>query len=259
MPIPKPNAEETQDTFTSRCMSELNDEYPEQDQRYAICNGQWKTAFLNVAKQAIDRLEESKMERKTFKFEVKSVDDQGIFEGIAAAYRRTPDRANDIIRAGAFKKTISENPKVPSLYMHDINLPIGAVSLTDSPEGLHVKGTLVRGIQKAEEVLLLMKAGIIKTLSIGYDTIQREYKDGVRYLTEVKVGEVSVVIGDLAADDMAIITSVKTDQALQAEPQSTQDLEAANLDSALATLQATADGFDERRAEAAIDDMLSKL
>lgn len=249
MPIPKPEPDENEKDFIGRCMGALADEY-EQEQRAAICYQSWK---------------DKKMERKTFKFEVKSVDDQGIFEGIAAAYRKFPDKANDIIRPGAFKKTIQDNPKVPSLYMHDINLPIGAVSLTDSPEGLHVKGMLVRGIQKAEEVLLLMKAGIIKTLSIGYDTIQREYKDGVRYLTEVKVGEVSVVIGDLAADDQAIITSVKTDQALStAEPQSTQDLEAANLEAAnlegaLATLQATADGFDARKAEAAIDELLAKL
>jgi HK97 family phage prohead protease len=243
LPLPKPNAEDTQEDFTSRCMGdEVMQEY-EQDQRFAICKRQW---------------EAKTMERKTFRFEVKALDEaKGEFSGLAAAYRKTPDKTKDIIRPGAFKKTISENPQVPSLYMHDINLPIGVVSLTDSPEGLHVKGTLVRGIQKAEEVLLLMKAGIIKTLSIGYDTIQREYKDGVRYLTEVKVGEVSVVIGDLAADDLAIITSVKTDQALQTEPQSTQELEAANLESALATLQATADGFDARKAEAALDALLA--
>lgn len=247
MPIPKPESDENEKDFIGRCMSALADEY-EQEQRAAICYQSWKD-------------KDKKMERKTFKFEVKSVDDQGIFEGIAAAYRKFPDKANDIIRPGAFKRTINANPTVPSLYMHDINLPIGAVSLSDTPEGLHVKGKLIRGIQKAEEVLLLMKAGIIKTLSIGYDTIQREYKDGVRYLTEVKVGEVSVVIGDLAADDQAIITSVKTDQALQeSEPAlGTSDLELANLDSAIAQLQATADGFDARKAEAAIDELLAKL
>ena len=152
------------------------------------------------------------MEKKNIKFELKSVDEaQGIFEGVASAYRKTPDKVKDIAKPGCFKKTASEHPEVPSFFMHDIMLPIGTVALTDGATGLNVKGTLTRGVQKAEETLLLMKAGVIKTLSIGYDVIQKEFKDGIRYLTEVRVHEVSVVVGDFAADDMALITAVKTD------------------------------------------------
>lgn len=44
MPIPKPQSGEKQNDFISRCMgdSAMNDEYPENDQRAAICHGQWK-------------------------------------------------------------------------------------------------------------------------------------------------------------------------------------------------------------------------
>lgn len=151
-----------------------------------------------------------KHEYKSFKFELKSVDEEkGIFEGIASAYRKSPDKTNDIAKPGCFKKSINEHPEVPSFFMHDIMLPIGTVALTDGANGLNVKGQLTRGVQKAEEALLLMKAGVIKTLSIGYDAIQKEFKDGIRYLTEVRVHEVSVVVGDFAADDMAVITAVK--------------------------------------------------
>jgi signal peptide peptidase SppA len=41
MPLPKPRKNEKKDDFISRCMSELKDEYPDQDQRLAICHKQW--------------------------------------------------------------------------------------------------------------------------------------------------------------------------------------------------------------------------
>lgn len=37
MPIPKPAGNESEDEFVSRCMSELNSEYPDNEQRSAIC------------------------------------------------------------------------------------------------------------------------------------------------------------------------------------------------------------------------------
>ena len=151
------------------------------------------------------------MERKTFKFEVKQINEiEGTFEGILSAFRKSPDKAKDIARPGCFKKTVSENPEIPALYMHDIMSPVGKMSITETDQGLAVKGQLIKGIQKAEESLLLMKAGVIKTLSMGYDVLQREFKDGIRYLTEVKVYEGSLVIGDFACDDEAVISSVKT-------------------------------------------------
>lgn len=217
------------------------------------------------------------MEKKNFKFEIKDVNqDEGTFEGIASAFRKTPDKVKDIITPGAFKKTVTENPMVPGLYMHDINQPVSTMSLTETPQGLWVKGQIVKGIQKAEETLLLMKAGVIKTMSIGYDAIQKEFKDGIRYLKEVKVYEVSVVVGDLAADDQAIITAVKTDEnaneteenlqpesaALPIEEAATStsdDEGAAKLAAALDGISAKLFGFDVKKAEDRLDAILSRL
>jgi len=36
MPIPGPHADEVQDDFISRCMSAMQDEFPEQEQRLAV-------------------------------------------------------------------------------------------------------------------------------------------------------------------------------------------------------------------------------
>jgi hypothetical protein len=44
MPLPKPRADEKQQEFITRCMSDntMVIEYKEQDQRLAICYVQWK-------------------------------------------------------------------------------------------------------------------------------------------------------------------------------------------------------------------------
>lgn len=44
MPLPEPKKNETKDAFLKRCMANdvMNREYPENDQRYAVCNQQWK-------------------------------------------------------------------------------------------------------------------------------------------------------------------------------------------------------------------------
>jgi len=49
MPIPKPNKNESQKNFLSRCMSDslMNKEYPDKSQRYTICNQQSRASLLD--------------------------------------------------------------------------------------------------------------------------------------------------------------------------------------------------------------------
>ena len=42
MPIPTPKGKETQQEFISRCMSEMKGEFPDKEQRLAVCYTQWK-------------------------------------------------------------------------------------------------------------------------------------------------------------------------------------------------------------------------
>lgn len=44
MPLPTPNKKETQQEFVSRCMGNdtMNQEYPDEKQRAAICYSQWR-------------------------------------------------------------------------------------------------------------------------------------------------------------------------------------------------------------------------
>ena len=41
MPLPTPSGESQQE-FISRCMSELQGEFPDQEQRLAVCYTQWR-------------------------------------------------------------------------------------------------------------------------------------------------------------------------------------------------------------------------
>jgi len=150
------------------------------------------------------------IERKTIKFEVKEInEEEGTFIGYGSAFRKTPDSYGDIVDSGAFKKTIKEGKgRIVHLFNHNVNEPIGKPDeLSEDETGLLVKGRLSLGVQRAREVLALMKDGVLTQMSIGYQTIKEEMIDGVRHLKEIKLYDVSPVV--FAADNEALITSVK--------------------------------------------------
>ena len=149
------------------------------------------------------------MERKIIKFEIKAVDaEQGVIEGYGATFSDKPDSYGDIIDPGAFTKTLKEHKdSIVSLFNHNVMEPIGLPELMQDKTGLHAKIHLVLDIQKARDTLALARAGVIKRLSIGYDTVKSDFIDGVRHLKEVRLYDVSPVV--FAANPQARILSVK--------------------------------------------------
>lgn len=146
------------------------------------------------------------MEKKTFKFEIKELQEDGTFEGYAAIFNNI-DSYGDIIEKGAFKKTLSEHAEFPILWSHDPRDPIGVVSAEEDTHGLKVKGKLALGVQRAREIYELMKMKAVKGLSIGYDTIQKLIDEVGRHLKEVKLWEVSPCT--FQANELAEVTAVK--------------------------------------------------
>ena len=147
------------------------------------------------------------MQTLTRKFEIKSLDEQGVFEGVLSPYDEV-DEQSDCVCRGAFQKTISESGAIiPLLANHNPADMVGSLALTDAPRGLRVDGKLVLEVQKARECYALMKAGVLKHLSIGYKAIKSDVKDGVRYLREIRLFEGSLVGFPAAAG--AVISSVK--------------------------------------------------
>lgn len=140
--------------------------------------------------------------------EVKDLDEKyGIVKGYAS-YFDNKDSDNDIIKKGAYKKTIEENgSRVKYYYQHKLDQPLGKITeLYEDEKGLMFVAELPK-TTLGNDVLELMKAGVITENSVGIMPIQKEVKDGFRELTEVKLYEVSAV--SLAANDQAKILDVK--------------------------------------------------
>jgi len=146
----------------------------------------------------------------SFPLELKSITDSGLFEGIASVYGET-DLGNDCVDVGAFSKTLADAGRTrPLLWQHES--PIGLVSLTDTPTALLVSGKLSMALQSAKDTLVLMRDGVCKGLSIGYQTVRESYVGEVRHLQEVKLWECSLTPFPMLPS--AQVTSIKsrTDQ-----------------------------------------------
>jgi HK97 family phage prohead protease len=138
--------------------------------------------------------------------------DRGIVKGYGS-YFDNKDSDNDIIRKGAYTKTIKENgERVKYLYQHNMMQPIGKMSeLYEDDKGL----VFVAEIPKTtlgKDVIELMKAGVITENSVGILPVVKENKGDYREIKEVKLYEISAVT--LAANDQAKIMDVKSQQNL---------------------------------------------
>lgn len=131
----------------------------------------------------------------------------GIVKGYGS-YFDNMDSDKDIIRKGAYLKTIQENgQRVKYLYQHDMMQPIGKMKeLYEDDKGL-VFVAEVPKTSLGNDVMELMKAGVITENSVGILPIRKENKDGYREINEVKLYEISAVT--LAANDQAKILDVK--------------------------------------------------
>ena len=188
------------------------------------------------------------LERKTLSFEVKDYDEEeGIIEGYGATFSEHPDAYGDIIIKGAFKKTIKENDNIVSLFNHNINEPIGKPELSEDDKGLYTKINLVKGVQRADEVLRLVKAGVIKKMSIGYETIKSEMVGDVRQLKEIKLYDVSPVV--FPANLEAIIMSAKNLYEKADEIDKTQLYDMSKIKSAINALTELLEPSDDTQTE----------
>lgn len=147
------------------------------------------------------------MEKKDLRFEIKAVGEDGTFEGFLSVYG-VVDYGNDLVERGAFKKTITDTKGVvPMLWQHDEKQPIGSLELEDREDGLFVRGRFLLEVEKAREAYALVKANIIRGLSIGYRAVQKQVTKGIRHLSEIQLFEGSVVTFPM--NPAALIATVK--------------------------------------------------
>lgn len=151
------------------------------------------------------------IERKEAAFELKKEPDQdGAFEGYASVFGIV-DQGLDVVERGAFAKSLGSGRKVKMLWQHDKTKIIGVIDeLREDERGLFFKARLLKGIKLAEEAMVMMRAGAIDGVSIGYKTIEAVPEGGgrIRKLMEVDLFEISLVT--FAMNEAAKVTDVKS-------------------------------------------------
>lgn len=146
--------------------------------------------------------------KTAFPLEIKSLDEQGFFEGYASVSGNV-DLGGDIVVPGAFTKSIAAAPEVPLLWSHDHAEVIGAIrSMHEDGHGLRVKGEIALETARGKEAYALLKKNMMKGLSIGYQVVSDEIANGKRLLKELNLLEVSVVA--VPMNPLAQVTAVKT-------------------------------------------------
>lgn len=154
------------------------------------------------------------MTSKQLTIEIKEFSEEGSFEGLLSPYG-TVDLGGDMVEPGAYVKTIQENKgKVVMLWQHQTASPIGELTLEDRADGLWCKGKLCLELAAAKEAYISIKAGLVKGLSIGYDSIKDSVENGIRHLKEIRLWEGSLVTFPMAPS--AMIASFKAGAMLSA-------------------------------------------
>ena len=142
----------------------------------------------------------------------------GYIEGYASTWVREPDSYGDIVKQGAFKRTLQEwydsGRKIPFLWSHgmdDLKAFIGSATADEDEYGLHFVAEL-DDTPEAQRVRELYKDGRLSKFSFAYDTLdqaQVELEDGrkANELRDLTLYEISAVT--VPANDTAEVIAVK--------------------------------------------------
>jgi len=199
MPLPKPTKGEKHDDFIERCMGDetMKTEYPDNDQRYAVCESQWGKKSAGPV-----------MERRTFdaqlRLETREEDKRQKIIGHAAVFNVVAEGGwfREQVAPGAFRNSI-EQDDVRALFNHDPNFVLGRNKAGTLAIREDDKGLLVEidppDTQVARDLKVSIERGDITQMSFGFEILdeKREQGDGkgldLFTLTEVKLWDVSPV------------------------------------------------------------------
>ncbi|MEO0412949.1 MAG: HK97 family phage prohead protease [Pseudomonadota bacterium] len=136
----------------------------------------------------------------------------GVFSGYASVFS-VKDTGGDIVEPGAFARTLKNRAAkdVRLLWQHDPREPIGVITdLREDERGLYVKGRLLLDIERAKALHLLVQAGALDALSIGYKVVSSRSDQAARArrITEIDLWEVSFVTFPM--QPLARLVQVKT-------------------------------------------------
>jgi HK97 family phage prohead protease len=132
-----------------------------------------------------------------------TIADDGTVEGYASLFGEV-DQARDMIMPGAFAQTLKLRGvrRIPMLFQHDPAEPVGIwLELVEDWRGLRARGKLIPDVQRARELLALVRAGAIDGLSIGFKTVRGRIdpRSRIRRIDQLELWEISIVTFPLLA------------------------------------------------------------
>jgi HK97 family phage prohead protease len=172
------------------------------------------------------------MKFKAFKLVEPSISETGVIKAFVSVFG-TPDAYDEIIDPGAFKESLAVKfPKgvwchhwdepiavtmqVEEIYAGDARLPAEIMK----QGGLYIEGQLIKGVQRADETYLLMKAKggdgrpAIDEFSIGYFlTASYQGEDGYLHLKTIDLKEWSPVL--IGAHPDTVLIDIKSGQEVE--------------------------------------------
>lgn len=205
------------------------------------------------------------MERLYKSFELKE-GENGVVEGYASTWTKTPDSYGDIVIKGAFTETLKKRKATghpfPLCFNHDFDQIIGAVFEAEEDDyGLKISASFLN-TPAAQEKRELVKEGIVWQFSFAYSVLgveqptEEEKRQGIyQKLTKLDLYEVSLV--PVPANQTAIVTEVKNDEDVEVKAGKRNSAkDEALIRDAISALQALLDtaedqGEDEAKANGA--------
>jgi HK97 family phage prohead protease len=164
-------------------------EYPSKSEKKRACGHEARPGQSEAAKSARPAA------GRRFQFHMKLVESEGAtgawqIEGYAST--RDLDRTGEIVEPGAFAESLTEFMANPVLtYMHDWSNPIGKVIDARIDEvGLFIRAEISK---TAEKVWKLIREGILRAFSIGYEVVEEKVVDGANHILRLRLYEVAVV------------------------------------------------------------------
>ena len=147
--------------------------------------------------------------RTSVPLEIKSIGPKE-FTGYGSIFGNEDD-GGDIIVPGAFKQTLAEHKAAGTMplmfWMHRPDPVPGVwVDMREDSKGLYVHGEII-DTSLGRDVHKLLEKKAVRGLSIGYRPVDVDYKNDVRLLKRVQLGEVSIV--SMAMNPLAQVEQVK--------------------------------------------------
>lgn len=207
-------------------------------------------------------------------FNVKYHDEgNGSLEGYASTWIKKPDSYGDVVREGAFTRTLEERwnggKGIPLLWAHQMdNLKsfIGTAEAEEDEKGLHFLAQF-DGTEEAQRVRELYKDGRLSKFSFAFDVRENgmiTLEDGVKAneLRDLELFEISCVC--VPANDDAGVVAVKSTEPEEKSGRRNSKSDADKLEQAISLIRDVLgqlddtdepeDGEDEAKANTAVEE-----